>query len=124
MKKYITLILIILLFNLTSLTVNASNIGTIVDRPEPQLYNNLNELTVPTYITNINGTWFVVDCYHNRVLYNKKINEPICNWWVLTMDVNKPHTIAGDGEVYLIDDTDNNRVLVFKETENGFVNTP
>ena len=26
-------------------------------------------LSIPTYVTKIDGTWFIVDCYHNQVLY-------------------------------------------------------
>jgi hypothetical protein len=138
-------------------------------------------LSIPTYVTKIDGTWFIVDCYHNQVLYYdaqtddsdsasvvdcyhnqvlyydaqtddsdsasvddsesnseaKKLSDnyensddfpqvDLTEWHVLPDDpelpMNQPHTIAGDGNVLLVDDTENNRVLVYtvNDGENSY----
>lgn len=85
--------------------------------------NPYNELKIATQITKINNYYFIVDCYHNQILYTNNFGCPLTEWNVLTNKVNQPHTIAGDGVVYLVDDTENNRILVFQETNGRFQNT-
>ena len=80
-------------------------------------------LSVPTYITKYDDTWFIVDCYHNRVIYSNELGLPLDQWYIMSDNATQPHTIASDGRVYLIDDTENNRILVFEKEDNKFINT-
>lgn len=80
-------------------------------------------LSVPTYITKIDGIWFIVDCYHNRVIYNDNVDESLFDFDIMCSEATMPHTIAGDGTVYLLDDTENNRVLVYEKRDNKFILT-
>lgn len=73
-------------------------------------------LSVPTYITKIKDNYFIVDCYHNEVIYSDSTEKPLYEWKVMCDDINMGHTIASDGTVYLIDDTENNRILVMEES--------
>lgn len=75
--------------------------------------NSYSNLSVPTYLTKIADTYFIVDCYHDQVIYHDNLTEPLCQWSVMTDEIDKGHTLASDGIVYLIDDTENNRILVF-----------
>jgi len=77
-------------------------------------------LSVPTQITKIGDLYFIVDCYNNQVIYHENITDPINEWSVMTSDIKMGHTVASDGEVYLVDDTENNRVLVFEYNGNTF----
>ena len=81
------------------------------------------DLSVPTQITKIGGLYFIVDCYHNQIIYSESLDTPINQWLVMTSEINKGHTVAGDGKVYLTDDTENNRILVFEYEQGVFVNT-
>ncbi|SFU42141.1 hypothetical protein [Butyrivibrio sp. M55] len=81
------------------------------------------KLSVPTYVTQINDIWFIVDCYHNRVIYSDSLEKPLEEWDIMTSDATRPHTIASDGNVYMIDDTDNNRVLIFEKVDDKFIHT-
>lgn len=83
--------------------------------------NTYDTLNVATYLTKIGESYFLADCYHNQILFHDNIDDAITEWRVLTKDVNYAHTIAGDGRVLLIDDTDNNRILVFENTGKGYV---
>jgi hypothetical protein len=80
-------------------------------------------LSVPTYITKVDDTWFIVDCYHNRIIYSDQLGLPLDQWYIMSDNATQPHTLASDGIVYLIDDTENNRILVFEKADNKFINT-
>ncbi len=80
-------------------------------------------LSVPTYVDKLGDNWFIVDCYHDQIIYNDNMTDPLNEWNVLTKDVSQPHTMASDGEVYLVDDTENHRVLVFEEKDGMLYNT-
>lgn len=85
--------------------------------------NSLPDLSVPTYITKVDDTYFIVDCYHDQVIYHDNLTDPLTEWQVLTNEINKGHTIASDGTVYLVDDTEGNRILVFEKKEGVFYHT-
>ncbi len=80
-------------------------------------------LSVPTQITRIGDLYFIVDCYNDQVIYSDSTGKPLNEWYVMTSDIDKGHTVAGDGEVYLVDDTERHRVLVFEYDGSTFVNT-
>lgn len=86
-------------------------LNSIPDNPNPTL-------SVPTYLTKIKDMYFIVDCYHNQVIYNENLTDPLYEWRVMTQDLSLPHTIAGDGTVYMIDDTERNRILIMEESTN------
>ena len=90
---------------------NIENLNHIPDNPNPTL-------SVPTYLTKIKDMYFIVDCYHNQVIYNENLTAPLYEWRVMTQDLSLPHTIAGDGMVYMIDDTERNRILIMEESVN------
>lgn len=82
--------------------------------------NSYSFLSVPTQITKIGEDYFLVDCYHNQILTSTSYDKPLEEWLVLTDQINKGHTIAGDGVVYLADDTENNRILIFEKINGSF----
>lgn len=91
-----------------------TTLNAIPDNPHP-------DLSVPTYITKVEDTYFIVDCYHNQVIYHDNLTDPLYEWQIMTTDVTMAHTLASDGQVYLIDDTENNRILIMEKdvNENG-----
>jgi hypothetical protein len=101
---------------------DAGGSGTAGDTAANPL-NAYDVLSVPTQITKIDGTWFIVDCYHDQILYHDNLTDPLDRWSVMTSEIAQGHTVAGDGTVYLADDTDNNRVLVFEKKNGAFVHT-
>lgn len=98
----------------TPIEFDRASLNAIPDNPFPTL-------SVPTYITKIKDNYFIVDCYNNQIIYHENLTDPLYEWQIMTNDVSMPHTIAGDGLVYLIDDTESNRILVMTEdvNENG-----
>lgn len=93
------------------ISYDLSSLNTIPGNSSPAL-------SVPTYITKIEDTYFIVDCYNNQVIYNDNLKDPLYEWHVMTNDILKGHTIASDGTVYLIDDTENNRILIMEKAQN------
>lgn len=82
--------------------------------------NSQPSLSVPTQLTKIGDDYFLVDCYHNRILTSDSLDKPLDQWYIMTDQINRGHTIAGDGTVYLADDTENNRILIFEKREGCF----
>lgn len=80
-------------------------------------------LSVPTLLTKIEDTYFLVDCYHNQVIYHDNLTDPLWQWDVMTDEIDRGHTLASDGVVYLIDDTENNRILIFEKKGGCFLHT-
>lgn len=85
--------------------------------------NTYATLNVATYITKIEDTYFIADCYHDQIIYHDNITDPLTEWAVLTNEVHYAHTIASDGTLFVVDDTENNRLMVFQRTEAGYVHT-
>lgn len=81
------------------------------------------DLSVPTYITKLQDTYFLVDCYHDEIIYSDSLDRKLNEWEVMTDEINRGHTIASDGVVYLTDDTENNRILVFEKEDGRFIHT-
>ena len=86
-------------------------------------HNTFPELSVPTYVTKVEDTYFIVDCYHNQILYHDNLSDPLTDWQVMTNEIDRGHTLASDGLVYLADDTEGNRILVFEKKEGVFYHT-
>lgn len=93
------------------------------DAPVQPSFNPYPDLSVPTYITKIDNLYFLVDCYHDQIIYHDNLTDPLTDWLVMTDEINRGHTIASDGLVYLVDDTENNRILVFEKQDGIFVHT-
>lgn len=87
------------------------------------LANTCGDLSVPTYVNKIDDLFFIVDCYHNQIIYHDNLEDPIWQWNVMPGELSMPHTIASDGTVYLVDDTENHRVVVYERYDDKFVIT-
>lgn len=101
----------------------ADDAGFTDDGPEEAGRNPFSDLSVPTYLTKVDDTYFLVDCYHNQVIYHDNLIDPLSQWHVMTDKIDRGHTLASDGLVYLIDDTENNRILIFEKKNGRFLHT-
>ena len=107
---------------ISTITADGQNPEEFAASYEP-IKNFDKELSVPTYVTKVDDTYFIVDCYHNRIIYSKEMGIPLDQWYIMSSDMTQPHTLASDGTVYIADDTENNRILVFEKFGDKFVNT-
>ncbi len=85
--------------------------------------NSNTTLSVPTDVEKIDGFYFIVDCYHNQVIYSDDLSAPLTQWHVMCDTMTRGHTVASDGIVYLIDDTENNKILVYQKEQDIFIHT-
>lgn len=82
--------------------------------------NGYSYLLMPTQIIKVNNTYFIVDCNHNQIIYTDNLNTDLQDWSVMTRNTQSPHALASDGELYMIADTDNNRILTFTKSYQQF----
>lgn len=80
-------------------------------------------LSVLTDVQQFGESWFLVDCYHNQVIYSDSLDTPLYEWQVMADGLTYPHTISSDGTVYLITDTDANRVVILQQADGVFLHT-
>lgn len=97
--------------------------GTISAPAVCEKKNTYDTLNVATYITKIGDTYFIADCYHDQIIFHDNLTDPLTEWSVLTDEVHYAHTIASDGTMILVDDTENNRLMAFQKTDDGYVHT-
>ena len=74
----------------------------------------------PTLITEIDDTFFVVDAWHNRILFNDDLDDDLDTWETLDGELAGPHSIAGNGRVLVVDDTGFHRAVVYEDGPDGF----
>lgn len=105
--------------NQTGSSISDTPVASTANAP----INLCTDLSVPTWLTKVDDTYFLVDCYHNQVIYHDNLSDPLTEWRVMTNDIEKGHTLASDGTVYLIDDTERHRILVFEKRDGLFLHT-
>lgn len=71
-------------------------------------------LYAPTMLACIGEFYFIVDSLHNRVLYSPEINLPLAQWRILDASLCHPHSVSGDGNIILVDNTEYNTVCIYK----------
>ena len=82
-----------------------------------------NRLYTPTFIQKFGESYFIVDCWHSRIIYSSSLDAPLETWSTLAADIFHGHTLASNGRLYLCDDTDHDSLRVFERTEDGFHET-
>ncbi len=107
---------------ISDITEDGEHPEEVAEGYEP-LINITETLSVPTYITKVDDLWFIVDCYHDKVIYNTELNPSLYTYHVMCQELSQPHTLASDGKVYLVDDTENNSVLIYEKFDGKFINT-
>ena len=103
--------------------IRASELVTESSYPADVKTNPYSDLSVPTWLTRVEDTYFLVDCYHNQVIWHDNLTDPLTEWKVMTDEIDKGHTLASDGQVYLVDDTEQNRVLIFEKQNDTYIHT-
>ncbi|MFT8348697.1 hypothetical protein [Clostridium saccharoperbutylacetonicum] len=71
-----------------------------------------NNLFAPTRVDKLNDKYFIVDCWHHRIIYTDDFNNEIKEWKMIDYQFCGCHTIATDGELYVIDNTGANEIVV------------
>lgn len=75
---------------------------------------------VPTHVYQYGGEFFIADAYNHQILYTDNVSNAPWGWSPVGAGLFRPHAIASDGTIYLVVDTDNNRVVTYTKTDVGF----
>ncbi|MBE7009466.1 MAG: class I SAM-dependent methyltransferase [Ruminococcaceae bacterium] len=86
---------------------------------QEKIDGQLDRLCAPTKITKINETYFIVDCWHHRILCSDLLSNNLKDWQTLPGKVLGGHTIAGNENILLADSTDTDQLLCFRKNSNG-----
>lgn len=78
-------------------------------------------LYTPTYIAKYDSLYFIVDCWHHRVIYNDNLIDPIGEWKTFSGNYANPHTISSNGDIFLVEDTQFDKVKVLGKQENNYI---
>lgn len=81
---------------------------------------HITNFNVPTQVYSVNGEFFLVDAYNQQILYGTRYSNAPADWNLMGDKLYRPHAIASDGVIYVVVDTDNNRVVSYAKTEEGF----
>lgn len=78
-------------------------------------------LNAPTTIRKFDQTYFIVDCWHSRLIYSTNVYLPIADWNVMIEHGPRgPHSIAYDGYMYVTESTDaGDKLYTFKSDGAG-----
>ena len=101
-----------------TLLSSAATLSLINSFPLQAMANYKNRLYTPTQIIKLYGTYFIVDCWHHRILYSKDVNTPLHGWYVLDDDLAGPHSIASNGSLYVTEDTGRHAIKVYVKHDN------
>jgi hypothetical protein len=96
---------VLVLIILTSLTVYKGPPGSI---PWQQ------RLYTPTSIINAGDIFIIIDCWHHRALWSQDLAEPVSRWKTFDDDLAGPHSVATNGDIFVIDDTERGAVRAYR----------
>lgn len=77
----------------------------------------------PMYITKIGDIYFIADSWNHRIIYSRDVKLPVAKWKVLDNNIAAPHSIAGNGTIFVAEDTGRDRLFVYTLTNKGFAKT-
>ena len=82
--------------------------------------NGYSYLLMPTQITKINNTYYIVDSNHNQIIYSDDLSRELRDWNVMTRTLKEPQALCSDGDIYMVTDTENDRILTFAKGYDSF----
>ena len=74
----------------------------------------------PTYVTKYDEYYFIVDCWHHRILYSSFLLLPPREWNILDERICGPHSIASNGIIYVAESTGENSIKVYRKNGSQF----
>lgn len=73
-----------------------------------------NRLFAPTQVVALDNKWFIVDCWHNRVIWSTDLNTPIAQWQTVDDNLAGPHSISFGAGYFAIEDTGRHEVNFYQ----------
>ena len=88
--------------------------------PPPALPASRAHLFAPTSIEKLGPYYFIVNCWHHRVIWSRALDPDIRRWHTLDDTLAGPHSIASDGELYVVENTGRHGIRVYRPEGDGF----
>ncbi|MHA6484455.1 hypothetical protein ACX1C1_21395 [Paenibacillus sp. strain BS8-2] len=60
----------------------------------------------------LDSKYFIVDCWHHRIIWTEDKTKRIAEWNTVDYEFAGPHSIASDGDLYVVDNTGRGEVIV------------
>ena len=127
LKRILCFALSLMLVSQCGLVVNADDEAQEMVKSQPgevYSYNAENmypeNFFIPTQVYNFGGEFYLADAYHHQILHTNNVSNAPSGWHPVGMGLNRPHAIASDGTIFLVIDTDNNRIVTYTKTEAGY----
>jgi hypothetical protein len=79
--------------------------------------NFRDRLYTPTLIQKIDSFYYIVDCWHHRIIYSDTVERPIASWNILDENIGGPHSIVSNGNYLFTENTGYNSIKVFKRNK-------
>lgn len=76
-------------------------------------------LYTPTCMEKIGDNYWIVDCWHNRVIYSSQLTD-LSEWSVLDSKLWHPHSICGGKGIYAVENTEKGSVCFYQEEKGRF----
>ena len=92
----------------------------------PIMSRILNEETIstlynPTMVKKCGKYYFIIDCWHHRIIYSYDLNVPVDRWQTLDDKLYNPHSIDAFGRYYVVDNSDANEIVLYVDKGEKFV---
>lgn len=72
-------------------------------------------LYTSTQLVKLFDAFFLVDCWHHRIIYSYALESELKDWWVLDDELAGPHSIASSGKFYITEDTGRHGLKIYKK---------
>ncbi|MCL2110062.1 hypothetical protein FWH30_00515 [Microgenomates group bacterium] len=80
-------------------------------------------LRSPTLLAQTSHFFYLIDCWHHRVLFAPSLETPLKNWSALPTRFSFPHSLSSNNQVFLIDSTNHHQLLIFSAADNQLLET-
>jgi hypothetical protein len=81
--------------------------------------NFRDRLYTPTLIQKIDNLYYIVDCWHHRIIYSDTVEKSISSWNILDENIGGPHSVASNGDYLFTENTGYNSMKIFRRNSGG-----
>jgi len=91
-----------------------------IEKSQEKRRNFRERLYTPTLIQKIDDLYYIVDCWHHRIIYSDTVERPIISWNILDENIGGPHSVISNGNFLLAENTGYNSIKIFKRNIGGY----
>jgi hypothetical protein len=119
-----------ILHSVNILQAKINDINNVYDKKQQESLDTLeicqenrkdfrDRLYTPTLIQKIDDLYYIVDCWHHRIIYSNTVERPISSWNILDENIGGPHSVVSNGDYLFVENTGYNSMKIFKRNVGG-----